>query len=125
MEAAFREANVVEYEPFLCIGANLPDKDDAHVLAAAVKTQASVLVTENLKDFPAKILRPLNLEARSSDAFIADTIALDPGRAVAAVRKMRERFKKPEKTPAQLLLDMEAHGLHETAAILGPYVDSL
>ena len=82
-------------------------------------------MTENLKDFPAEILTPLNLEARTADAFIADTIALDPGRAVAAIRKMRERFKKPEKTSAQLLLDMEAQGLYETAGILQPYVDSL
>jgi predicted nucleic acid-binding protein len=125
MEAAFQEAEVVDYDPFLSIGAGLPDKDDAHVLAAAAKTQAAILVTENLKDFPDETLKPLNLEARSSDTFIADTIALDPGRAVAAIRRMRERLKKPEKTAAQLLLDMEAHGLHQTAAILQPYVASL
>jgi hypothetical protein len=37
--------------------------------------------------------------------------ALDTGRAVAAIRRMRERFRKPEKTAAILLLDMEANGL--------------
>ena len=125
MEEAFEDAMVIDYEQFLSVGAELPDKDDAHVLAAALKTQTAILVTENLKDFPAEILTPLNLEARTADAFIADTIALDPGRAVAAIRKMRERFKKPEKTSAQLLLDMEAQGLYETAGILQPYVDSL
>ena len=125
MEEAFEDAMVIDYEQFLSVGAELPDKDDAHVLAAALKTQTAILVTENLKDFPAEILTPLNLEARTADAFIADTIALDPGRAVAAIRKMRERFKKPEKTSAQLLLDMEAQGFHETAGILQPYVDSL
>jgi hypothetical protein len=67
----------------------------------------------------------LNIEARSSDAFIADTIALDTGRAVAAIRRMRERFKKPEKTAELLLLDMEAAGLTETVDILRSHVLSL
>jgi len=103
----------------------LPDPGDAHVLAAALKTRAAIIVTDNLKDFPAEILGPLNLEARSADDFIADTIALDPGRAVAAVRTMRERFKRPEKTAEVLLLDMEAEGLTETVDVLRPHAASL
>ncbi len=78
---------------FVRFGADLPDQKDVHVLAAALKAQASTIVTENLRDFPAKVLGPLNIEARSGDAFIADTIALDPGRAGAAIRVMRERMK--------------------------------
>jgi predicted nucleic acid-binding protein len=70
MEEAFEDAMVIDYEQFLSVGADMPDKDDAHVLAAALKTQAAILVTENLKDFPAEILTPLNLEARTADAFI-------------------------------------------------------
>ncbi|WP_245412192.1 hypothetical protein [Methylocella silvestris] len=84
-----------------------------------------MIVTENLKDFPHELLASLNIEARSSDAFIADTIALDAGRAVAAIRRMRERFKRPEKTAEVVLLDMEAIGLLETADILRPHVRSL
>ena len=71
------------------------------------------------------VLAPLNLEARSADAFIADTIALDPGRAVAAVRQMRLRLKRPEKTAEALLVDMEVEGLVETVDILRPHVNSL
>ncbi|MDI3567225.1 hypothetical protein OWC48_43400 [Bradyrhizobium sp. Arg816] len=48
---------------------------------------------EIVKDFPAEALSQLNIEAKSADQFIADTIALDPPRAVAAIRRMRERFK--------------------------------
>ena len=36
-----------------------------------------MIVTENLKDFPATVLSDLDMEAKSADAFIADTIALD------------------------------------------------
>ncbi len=105
--------------------AGLPDGNDRHVVAAALKTSAAVIVTDNLRDFPKAVLTPLNLEARSADAFIADTIALDPGRAVAAIRKMRVRLKRPEKTADTLLLDMEAAGLTKTVDALKPHVLSL
>lgn len=125
MEAAFEDAIVVDYDVFLSACAGLPDPNDAHVVAAALKTQAATIVTENLKDFPAELLGTLNMEARSADQFIADTIALDPGRAVAAIRKMRERFKRPEKTAEVMLLEMEADGLTETVDVLRSHVLSL
>ena len=125
MEAAFEDATVENYDHLLPLAAQLPDPGDAHVLAAAVKTQASMIVTENLKDFPSSVVSGLNIEAKSADAFIADTIALDTGRAVAAIREMRLRFKRPEKTAEALLLDMEAAGLLETVDLLREHVDSL
>jgi hypothetical protein len=125
METAFEEACVADFDDFMPACANLPDPGDYHVLAAALKAQAATIVTENLKDFPETVLASLNIEARSADHFIADTIALDTGRAVAAIRKMRERFKRPEKTSEIFLLDMEAEGLIETVDILRPHADSL
>lgn len=125
MERAFEDATVSDFDEFIGVCNGLPDPNDAHVVAAALKTQAAVIVTENLKHFPKSIIYPLNLEARSADTFIADTIALDPGRAVAAVRTMRHRFKRPDKTPEMLLLDMEAAELTETADMLRPFVHLL
>jgi len=125
METAFEEALVDDYDDLTCACDGMPDHKDIHVLAAALKTQAATIVTENLKDFPEKVLTPLNIEARSADAFIADTIALDTGRAVAAIRTMRLRLKRPEKTAELLLLDMEAAGLTETVDVLRPHVGSL
>lgn len=98
---------------------------DAQVLAAALKTRAATIVTDNLKDLPEALLAKAGIEPRATDAFIADTIELDPGRAVAAIRRMRERFQRPEKTPDLLLLDMEAAGLVETVDVLRPHVLSL
>lgn len=125
MEDAFEDALVTNYEGFLPVAAGLPDPDDAHVLAAALKTNASMIVTENLKDFPPHVLSALNIEAKCADHFVADTVLLDEARAVAAIRKMRERFKRPEKTAEALLLDMDAAGLVETVNVLKPYVASL
>ncbi|AVF02910.1 MULTISPECIES: PIN domain-containing protein [Devosia] len=125
MEAAFEEAMVTDYKTFLPACKGLPDPEDAHVLAAALKTQAAVIVTDNLKDFPSDILAPLNIEARSTDEFLANTVALHTGRSVAAVRLMRERLMNPAKTPDMLLIEMEAQGLVETVDLLRPHVLNL
>ena len=125
IEAAFEEAMVVDFDKFLPVCKDLPDPNDAHVVAAALKTQAATIVTDNLKHFPDAVLTPLNIEVRSADAFIANTIDLHLGRAVAAIEGMRRRFKRPEMTPEMLLLEMDARGLTETVDMLRPYVQSL
>lgn len=125
MEEAFEDATVSGFERFTPCLSDIPDPGDAHVIAAAIKTRASVIVTENQKHFPSPLLEPLDLEAKSADAFIADTIGLDTGRAVAAIRKMRERFKRPEKTAEILLLDLEAKGFTQTVDVLREHTQSL
>ena len=58
MNAVLPEAVVADYRPFIA-DLTLPDPDDRHVLAAAIAGKASVIVTWNLKDFPARnLLRP-------------------------------------------------------------------
>ena len=52
-------------------------------------------------------------------------IDLDVGRAVAAVRQMRERFRKPDMTAGDLLLFMEARGLTLSVDMLRDHVTSL
>jgi hypothetical protein len=125
MTDAFEDAMVADYDDFLCVAGKLPDQGDAHVLAAALKTRAHVIVTDNMKHFPAGILKPLNIEAATTDEFVANTITLNPGKAVSAIRRMRERLKRPEKTPGQLFLDMEASGLTAAVDVLRPYEESL
>ena len=52
MEAAFEDGMVTDFDNYLPVAAGLPDPGDHHVVAAAAKTQAAMIVTENLKDFP-------------------------------------------------------------------------
>jgi predicted nucleic acid-binding protein len=125
MKSAFEDAMVTDFDKLKCVCEGLPDPGDAHVIAAALKTQAAVIVSENLKDFPNPIIAPLNLEVLNADVFIADTIALDYGRAVAAIRRMRERFKAPALTADVLLNKMDADGLVETVDVLKHHSESL
>jgi hypothetical protein len=125
MKMAFEDAMVSSYDDFMCVCDKIPDGNDRHVLAAALKTQAAIIVTDNIRHFPSEVVAPLNIEACTSDEFIANTIALDAGKAVAAVRTMRQRLKNPGKTVEILLLDMEAAGLLQTVDFLRPEMQSL
>jgi len=86
---------VVEgYEPFIH-GIELPDSNDCHVVAAAIKGQAEAIVTFNLKDFPEETLTPLGLSAIHPDHFLADMFELDPSRALLAAQNQRRSLKNP------------------------------
>lgn len=51
MNGAVRDCLVEGYEPLVEV-LELPDPDDRHVLAAAIKATAQVIVTRNIRDFP-------------------------------------------------------------------------
>ena len=52
----------------------LPDPDDRHVLAAAIRAGAQVIVTTNLRDFPDAVLEPLDIEAVHPDRFVRELL---------------------------------------------------
>ena len=104
----------------------IPDADDRHVVAAALKTKASVIVTDNLRDFPAEVMEQLELEAKSADDFIADTIDLSPRISVQALAEMRARYEKTRPFSAEEFVNrLERNGLTQTAAFAVHYVDFL
>jgi predicted nucleic acid-binding protein len=75
MNAAVADGLVTGYEPL--VGAlELPDPDDRHVLAAAIRSAAQVIVTSNLRDFPNCKLAPYGVEARHPDEFVLGLIDL-------------------------------------------------
>lgn len=101
----------------------MTDRADSHVIATALIARADQIVTDNLADFPSAELGILRLEARSADAFIADTLDISANReaGIAAIARMRARFRKPSLTPDELLVRMEACGLLATAALLAAH----
>ena len=60
-----RDGLVTGYER-LIDAVTLPDPDDRHVLAAAIRAGADIIVTFNLNEFPEKYLMPYGIEAQTS-----------------------------------------------------------
>ncbi|WP_417468483.1 PIN domain-containing protein [Maricaulis sp.] len=120
IEAAFPEARVDGHQ-ILIDAIKLKDPDDRHVVAAAIRTRAAIIVTENLKDFDADTLEALEIQCLGLDAFVADLIDMAGPEAVEALRQMRERFKAPEMTAEALIRRVEAIGLVDTATLLEKY----
>ena len=123
MDRAFPEATVDGFEQIedVILAGDLKDRDDAHVIAAAIKCGASVIVTDNLKDFPKELLKAYDIEAKMADDFIADIIDLDDVQAMAALNRMRIRFKRPEYTWDAICEKAESQGLIQTASLMQEY----
>jgi hypothetical protein len=101
----------------------LPDADDRHVLAAAIRARADVIVTSNLADFPAETLKRHGIEARHPDEFILRLLELAPTAVCGAARKQRESLKNPPMTVEQYLASLERQGLVQTVAALRQFGD--
>lgn len=120
MDRAIPDARVTGYEP-LCAALTLPDPDDRHVLAAAIKCSASVIVTFNLKDFPPDMLAPFEIEAVHPDDFIADLFDLDQAAVLEAVQAQRASLKNPPHTARELLDRLLVQGLTQSVKLLSDY----
>lgn len=89
----------------------LPDPDDVHVLAAAIAGHADCIVTANLVDFPASVLEVHGVTAVHPDDFLMAQFDLDQVRAIAALRDMRQRSKKPPYDAEEFAQIFERNGL--------------
>jgi len=96
-------------------GLVLPDPGDIHVLAAALAGHADCIVTANLRDFPDDVVAPLGVEIIHPDQFIVAQWDLDPLIVVAAFKRMRSRWKKPEATADDFASAVERGGMPATA----------
>jgi len=108
---------VMDYED-LIDALSLPDPDDRHVLAAAIVGRADVIVTRNLRHFPAAALDPYGIEAQHPDEFVRHLVDLAPVLVVDAVRDQQARLTNPPVTMNELLAIFERVGLAETVVEL-------
>lgn len=120
MNLALPDANVTGFET-LIEGISLLDPDDRHVLAAAIRSNADVIVTLNLKDFPSGVLAGFGIEALHPDDFISDLFDLNHSVALNAVRLQRNALKNPPMTTEEFLEMLLKQGLPMTVKALRNY----
>jgi len=116
MNSYFTEANVVEFDHHIPT-IQLPDPDDRHVVACAIQCEAEIIVTKNLKDFPAEELEKFGIIAQHPDDFICDLFEMDEKSARKAFKKQLESLKNPPQTKEELFETFRKNGLVKAAEL--------
>lgn len=96
----------------------LPDPEDRHVVACAIKAQAQAIVTENLSDFPAEALAPFDVEAVHPDEFMLGLLDLNAAVVATIFQEQVNDLRKPPTTMADSIGILRRRGLPRTADAL-------
>lgn len=124
MNIAVPDAMVTGHEQLIEV-LKLPDAGDRHVLAAAIRAGAQLIVTFNLKDFPQDALSPFGVEAVHPDLFITQQFDLHEGKIIEAARAHRRSLRHPPKSADEYLDTLAAQGLVVTVERLREFAGVL
>lgn len=124
MDLHVRDAKVHGYEP-LINSLILPDLDDRHVLAAAIRCNANAIVTFNLKDFPEESIKPYDIDVIHPDDFILYQIDMAPTACCRAIHDQRAALRNPVMEVDSFLATLQKQQLPQTASRLREYADFL
>ncbi|WP_018156539.1 PIN domain-containing protein [Demetria terragena] len=116
MRGAFPDAAVSDYEDL--VPAMTCDPKDRHVLAAAVRGNAEVLVTFNTRDFPASSIEPHRITLADPDDFLLDQLDLHPSHVLSALSDQVRDARRPRLTLSRLLDILERSDVPKFAAEL-------
>jgi hypothetical protein len=117
MDEALPDACVSGYQALIPV-LTLPDPDDRHVLAAAIRAKAEVIVTFNERDFPEDVLAGYQIRPQHPDTFLRHLVDLAPTVVRARVEAMLAAWANPPTTPEVFIDHLERCGLPETASAL-------
>lgn len=120
MDLHVRDCLVEGYED-LIDGIKLPDPNDRHVLAAAIRANAQTIVTYNLSDFPASCLSKYEIDAQHPDEFLRRLLDIAPAKVIATVQETRRSLKNPSKSSSEYLTILEKQSLPQACAYLRQY----
>ncbi|WP_276678497.1 PIN domain-containing protein [Thalassolituus oleivorans] len=120
MNLAVPDSLVTGYQR-ITAGLTLPDPDDRHVLAAALKANAELIITANLKDFPDAALKEFNISAQHPDEFILDLLDLNQEAVLNCLKAARTHYRNPQLSVSDYLDCLQRQGLVKTTEYLSPY----
>ncbi|SEH75873.1 Predicted nucleic acid-binding protein, contains PIN domain [Mycolicibacterium rutilum] len=104
MRSAFPNANVTGYENLMDTMTTEPK--DRHVAAAAVRGNAALIVTANIRDFPPDALEPYDIEVIHPDDFLQDQLDLSPALTLECLQRQRTEYTRPQFTFTEFYLTL-------------------
>lgn len=110
MNDTFEDAPVQGWEVFEAT-VTLPDPDDRHVVAAAMRGRADAIVTANVRDFSDETLAPLEIAVVHPDDFLLDQLDLAPRVVLDVLREQAAHTRNPPLAPTDLLARLARAGV--------------
>ena len=109
MREFFKDARVIGYRELEA--AMTCDPKDRHVLAAAVRANAAILLTFNLKDFPRRATDDFDIEVVHPDEFLLDQLGLYESVVIDTLKVQSAGYRHAEMTIYELLNCLEKSGV--------------
>ncbi len=116
MELAFPDAAIHGYEALISAMTN--HEKDRHVLAAAARTHADMIVTSNTVDFPLAAAEPYGIKISTPDDFLQDVLRFDERLVLEAIRDMTAQKRRPPMTELDMLKRVAKSAPDFAAAVL-------
>lgn len=88
---SFPEADVIGYETLLPLLGS--DPKDRHVLAAAIRGNCPLILTFNLKHFPAEAIKPWNICVNHPQDYLLILYEMEPKQVTACLGEIADRRK--------------------------------
>ncbi len=85
------------------------DAKDRHVLAAAVRSQAEFIVTQNVRHFQGEDLAPHDIQALTPDQFLLELLDSNGSIFVDIIRDQAGVLNNPPMTPDEVLGKLAVH----------------
>ncbi|ARG55080.1 PIN domain-containing protein [Mycobacterium kansasii] len=114
MRENFIDAEITGYRDLIPVMKN--NDKDKHVLAAAVRERAEVIVTFDLGGFPDDALKEYSIRALHPDDFLLDQLDLYQEATITAIRGMVDSWTNPPFTLDEILIALARRGAPNFAA---------
>lgn len=124
MEEKFPAGLVTDYQ-WIIPSLVLRDEKDKHVLAVAIAANAELIVTKNLKDFPASALAPHRIWAIDPDDFAIMLLEREQEMVVTAIHEQRIGLKNPPKNVEDFLKTLKEEGMKKLPGRLKQFAPRL
>ena len=124
MDMHAEDSLVTGYEPKIH-ELELPDANDRHVLAAAIKAKAEIILTWNTKDFPEAKLKPHGIHAETPDHLVSRILEAHQETLILVLRQARLSLQRPPATAAEYLETLRLQDLTRTCELLQPFLSEL